>query len=156
MNTTVDLTWEWVHVKYYMRLWSVSCVRGLHDPSVMLFVLIHNVFSLIVGLRSVNAHFIHLNALINFRWRIRDEWRGIRPHTPTASAAQPLPEEQWGLGWTSQTMRKFILQRGCGCECGLTFPALTGSCALRLWTWAALGVHRSVACLSVGKIFCTS
>ncbi len=48
-------------------------------------------------------------------------------------------------------MRKFILQRGCGCECGQTFPALTGSCAL-----GALGVRRSVACLSVEKLFCTS
>lgn len=41
-------------------------------------------------------------------------WRGIHSYTPhriSVSASQPLPEEQCGLGWTSRTMRKFILQR---------------------------------------------
>lgn len=53
-----------VHVKEDMRLRSVSCVCGLHDPSVMPFVLIKSVFSLTVDLRSVNTYFFHLNALI--------------------------------------------------------------------------------------------
>lgn len=95
----------------------------------------------------------HLNALIvNCRSRKCKEAFILTP--PTAS--QPLPEEQCGLGWKSRTMRKFILQRGCGCEFGQTFPAPAGSCASRLWTWGALGVRRSVACLSVEKLFCTN